>query len=1173
MDIIQLVGKDPQVKEWVSDLEEKMPRQLITGLAGSAKTLLFARAFKKTNKNMIILMPNLYYANQLAEDLQHVIPQDQIHLFPVDEVLSAEMAFSSPEARGERVATLNALQEKKAGIYLLPVASLHKRLPNKKTWLQAQLNWHIGDEIDVENLPRQLTLMGYVREEMVAKPGEFSIRGSIIDIYPLTTTYPVRVELFDVEIDSMRYFEAETQRSIEKTEEIWVSPTSEQVYGPEDLEHGIEQMQKMLEKRLAATTEEADREFLQDYFGQLTSSWQAGVPTEEAKFYSDLLYQESVTILDYFPSNSLLVVDDYQRIMETNREIEREAAEWQTQKISELRVFSEQTFSADIQKIVQKEKFTTTFFSLFQKGMGNLRFQAIHNFQYRTMQQFFGQMPLLKTEMDRWRKQKQTVVIFIPTKDRIRKAEQMLRDEDILVVETEKNALIRGQVQLVEGALQAGFELPQEKIVAITEKEIFQKTTKKQTRRQTVTNAERLKSYNELKAGDYVVHANHGIGKYIGMETLEVDGVHQDYMTILYQNDDKLFIPVTQLNLIQKYVASEAKAPRINKLGGSEWTKTKRKVSSKIEDIADDLIKLYAARESEKGYAFGPDDAYQKEFENAFPYSETDDQLRSAAEIKRDMEKEKPMDRLLVGDVGYGKTEVALRAAFKAIKESKQVAFLVPTTILAQQHYETMLERFEGFPVNIGLLSRFRTRKQQKETIEQLRTGQVDIVVGTHRILSKDIEFSDLGLLIIDEEQRFGVKHKERLKQLRAQVDVLTLTATPIPRTLHMSMLGVRDLSVIETPPANRYPIQTYVMEKNPGAIREAIHREMGRGGQVFYLYNRVETIEQKVEEIQELVPEARIGYAHGQMTEAQLENTLFEFIEGQYDVLVTTTIIETGVDIPNANTLFVENADYMGLSTLYQLRGRVGRSSRVAYAYFMYEQQKILNEVSEKRLQAIKDFTELGSGFKIAMRDLSIRGAGNLLGAQQHGFIDAVGFDMYSQMLSEAVSRKQGKNSQVEKTTVEIDLGVDAYLPETYVADQRQKIEIYKRIRELDSQEMLDELEDDLLDRFGEYPEEVAHLLTIGQIKMDGDRALLETIRKQEAHIVFTLSKVGTKRYSVEQLFEALTATKLKASLGVEKEQMVIRLTIPNQMEEAVWLQEIQKFVKALREQKYLSA
>lgn len=1173
MDMIQLIGKDAQVAEWSMNLEQRMSRQLITGLAGSAKTLLFAHAFKKLDKNLIILMPNLYYVNQLAEDLQHVLPAESIHLFPVDEVLSAEMAFSSPEARAERVATLNRLQQDEPGIYLLPVAALHKRLPDKETWSNAQLHWQIGDEIAVDSLPQQLVLMGYERTEMVAKPGEFSMRGSIVDIYPLTFEYPVRVELFDVEIDSMRYFEADTQRSIEKIEEVWLPPTSEQIYSQENLLDGINKIENLLEKKLATTAEPTERQFLHDYFGQLISEWQRNIPTDQAKFYADLLYPEHLSILDYFPQDSLLIVDDYQRIMETNREMEREAAEWHTQKISELRVFSEQQFVADVHGIIQKEKFATTFFSLFQKGMGNLRFQALYQFQYRTMQQFFGQMPLLKTEMDRWRKQEQTVVIFIPTKERIRKAEQMLRDEDILVVETEADQLIKGQVQLVEGALMTGFELPQEKIVTITEKEIFQKTTKKQTRRQTVTNAERLKSYNELKAGDYVVHANHGIGKYIGMETLEVDGVHQDYMTIIYQNDDKLFIPVTQLNLIQKYVASESKTPRINKLGGSEWTKTKRKISSKIEDIADDLIQLYAVREAEKGYAFGPDDSYQKEFENAFPYSETDDQLRSAAEIKRDMEKEKPMDRLLVGDVGYGKTEVALRAAFKAVKESKQVAFLVPTTILAQQHYETMLERFEGFPVNVGLLSRFRTKKQQKETIEELRTGQLDIVVGTHRVLSKDIEFSDLGLLIVDEEQRFGVKHKERLKQLRAQVDVLTLTATPIPRTLHMSMLGVRDLSVIETPPANRYPIQTYVMEKNPGAIREAIQREMGRGGQVFYLYNRVETIERKVEEIQALVPEARIAYAHGQMTEVQLENTLFDFIEGQYDVLVTTTIIETGVDIPNANTLFVENADYMGLSTLYQLRGRVGRSNRVAYAYFMYEQQKILNEVSEKRLQAIKDFTELGSGFKIAMRDLSIRGAGNLLGAQQHGFIDAVGFDMYSQMLSEAVARKQGKNQQTEKTSVEIDLGVDAYLPESYVSDQRQKIEIYKRIRELDSQEMLDELEADLLDRFGEYPEEVAHLLTIGQIKMDGDRALLEMIRKQQQTIVFKLSKVGTKRYTVEQLFEALTATKLKAGLGVEKEQMMIRLTLPPQTTTAVWLQEIQQFVKALREQKYATA
>jgi transcription-repair coupling factor (superfamily II helicase) len=1080
------------------------------------------------------------------------------------------MAFASPEAKAERVLTLHAIAANQPGVYVLPVAAIRKFLPTLKTWQEVQFSWQVGDEIDVEQLPQQLVLMGYERQTMIGKPGEFSIRGSIIDIYPLHTEYPVRIELFDVEIDSMRYFDVETQRSVTNLDEVLILPTTELVFSKENLVKGSEKLQELLTKRLAVTKEPTDKQFLSDYFGQLIALWKDGIPGDTANFYTDLLYQEKQTILDYFAKDALLLVDDYGRIMETNREIEREESEWHTQKISELRVFSEQTFGVNLHQLFQRLTFTTTYFSLFQKGMGNLRFQAIHNIQYRPMQQFFGQMGLLKVEIDRWEKQQQTVIFLVGSHERAKKLEQDFRDHEIYAVETTPDRLFTGRSQIVEGTLQSGFELPQDHVVVVTEQELFQKVTKKRTRRQTVTNAERLKSYNELKTGDYVVHANHGIGKYIGMQTLEVDGVHQDYMTIVYQNDDKLFIPVTQLNLIQKYVASESKSPKINKLGGTEWAKTKRKVSKKIEDIADDLIQLYAKREAEKGYAFAPDDAYQREFEDAFPYSETDDQLRSTSEIKRDMEKEKPMDRLLVGDVGFGKTEVALRAAFKAIKESKQVAFLVPTTILAQQHYETMVDRFEGFPVNVGLLSRFRTKKQQNETIKEIKEGKIDIVVGTHRILSQDIEFADLGLLVIDEEQRFGVKHKERLKQLRSQVDVLTLTATPIPRTLHMSMLGVRDLSVIETPPENRYPIQTYVMETNPGAIREAILREMARGGQVFYLYNRVDTIEQKVEELQALVPDARIGYAHGQMTEVQLENTLFDFIEGQFDVLVTTTIIETGVDIPNANTLFVENADYMGLSTLYQLRGRVGRSNRVAYAYFMYEQQKILNEVSEKRLQAIKDFTELGSGFKIAMRDLSIRGAGNLLGAQQHGFIDSVGFDMYAQMLSEAVDRKQGKNTQTEKTSVEIDLGIDAYLPTEYIDDERQKIEIYKRIRELESMDSLDELQDDLIDRFGEYPDEVAHLLMVGEIKMNGERALIDTIRKHGPIIQFVLSKAGTKAYTVEQLFEALSATKLKATLGVEKEQMHIKLTVPKGMKQMVWLHEVQEFVKALREIRY---
>ncbi|WP_086445145.1 transcription-repair coupling factor [Candidatus Enterococcus lemimoniae] len=1169
MNIIERIGASELVRDWQMQLAGNT-RQLITGLAGSAKTLVMTSGFKQKNKKVVVAVPNLYYGNQLIEDFRNILSDEEVYLFPVDEVLSAEMAFSSPEARAERVAALNFLLTDQAGIIVVPVAGLRKYLPSKQTWEQAQLHWELGGEIELDTLAQQLVLMGYQRESLVGKPGDFSIRGSIVDVYPLNSEYPVRAELFDIEIDSLRYFEADTQRSVGTIESVTLSPMTDLVFSKADLSHGEKQLTNALERRVAIAKDAAEKDFLQDYFGQLATSWNQGIPTDTAHYYTDLLYETKTTLLDYLPEDSLVFIDDYARILEAEREIIREENEWQVLKLEEMRIFPEQTFGLEFHGQVRKLTFATTFFSLFQKGMGNLRFQAIHNVQYRSMQQFFGQMPLLKTEMDRWQKQDQTVVVFVPTKERSQKVEELFRDFDIASVTAAADSLIEGKIQIVEGSLQSGFELPVEKIVAITEKEIFHTTTKKRARRQTVSNAERLKSYSDLKNGDYVVHANHGIGKYIGMQTLEVDGVHQDYITILYQNDDKLFIPVTQLNLIQKFVASEAKSPKVNKLGGSEWSKTKRKVTSKIEDIADDLIQLYASRESEKGYAFPPDDAYQKEFEDAFPYSETDDQLRSTAEIKHDMEKTRPMDRLLVGDVGYGKTEVALRAAFKAINNNKQVAFLVPTTILAQQHYETMLDRFEGFPVEVGLLSRFRTKKQQSETIEKIKHGQLDIVVGTHRLLSQDVQFSDLGLLVIDEEQRFGVKHKERLKQLRAQVDVLTLTATPIPRTLHMSMLGVRDLSVIETPPENRYPIQTYVMEHNSSAIREAIEREMARDGQVFYLYNRVDTIEQKVEEIQALVPEARIAYAHGQMTEVQLENTLFDFIERQYDVLVTTTIIETGVDIPNANTLFVENADYMGLSTLYQLRGRVGRSNRVAYAYFMYEQQKILNEVSEKRLEAIKDFTELGSGFKIAMRDLSIRGAGNLLGAQQHGFIDSVGFDMYSQMLSEAVARKQGKTIQDQKTSVEIDLGIDAYLPTSYISDERQKIEIYKRIRQLENRDMYDELEADLLDRFGEYPDEVAHLLTTGQIKMDGDRALVETIRKRQQEITFTLSKIGTKTYNVEQIFEALSHTQLKADLAVDNEKMSIRLKLPKDMKEATWLQEVALFTTALRQEKY---
>lgn len=810
-------------------------------------------------------------------------------------------------------------------------------------------------------------------------------------------------------------------------------------------------------------------------------------------------------------------------------------------------------------ELEKADKHPHVLISLFQKGMGNLRLTSITNVATRNVQQFFSQMPLFKTEADRWAKQGQTVVVLVNDQRRAEKTAETMHDFEIDASIASPKRILLGRLQVIVGNLEAGFELPSQHLVVISEHDLFNAKRVRKARHQTLANAERLKSYNELKPGDYVVHVNHGIGQYQGLQTLTVDGVHRDYLTINYRDNGQLFIPVDQLNLVQKYVSAEGKKPHVNKLGGSEWAKTKRKVAAKIEDIADDLIELYAARQAEKGYAFPPDDDLQSDFEAEFPYPETPDQTRSVKEIKRDMERDRPMDRLLVGDVGFGKTEVALRAAFKAITAGKQVALLVPTTILAQQHFDTMTDRFSDFPISIGMLSRFRTAAQNRATIAGLEDGTVDIVVGTHRLLSKDVHYKSLGLLIVDEEQRFGVKHKERIKQLRSSIDVLTLTATPIPRTLNMSMLGVRDLSVIETPPTNRYPIQTFVMEQDAGAVRSAITRELERGGQVFYLHNRVEDIERTVADLETLVPEARIVYAHGQMSESQLESVIYDFMRGEGDILVTTTIIETGVDMPNVNTLIIEDADHYGLAQLYQLRGRVGRSSRVAYAYFMYRRNKVLTEVAEKRLSAIRDFTELGSGFKIAMRDLSIRGAGNLLGAQQHGFIDSVGYDLYTQMLKEAVDRKRGQAPADRHTDAEVTLSVEAYLPGDYIEDNRQKVELYKRVRETENEEQERELEDDLIDRFGDYPQPVTDLLRIARLKRTADAALVDKIHQQEQKLFVTISKVATEQLAGEPIFAALGATKLRATVAESDGRLVVTLAIPRGMATDDWLTELE--------------
>jgi transcription-repair coupling factor (superfamily II helicase) len=850
--------------------------------------------------------------------------------------------------------------------------------------------------------------------------------------------------------------------------------------------------------------------------------------------------------------------------------LEKEEAEWNTALLEQGEIVHDVAMSVPVFEVLKTSPYSILYLSLFLKHVASTNPENVMSITCKSMQQFHGQMQLLQSEVKRWKKSGQAIVFIAGSKDRADRLSLNLEEEgiDTRIIEQASN-LVDGQVQIIVGSLQTGFELPSSKLVVITEEEVFaKKQAKRPQRKQAISNAERIKSYSELKVGDLIVHTNHGIGKYLGVETLEINGLHKDYLHLRYAGNDKLYVPVEQIDQVQKYVGSEEKDPKIYALGGNDWKKVKKKVQSSVEDIADDLIKLYAEREASVGFAFSEDSNEQSEFESSFQYQETEDQIRAVAEIKEDMEKTRPMDRLLCGDVGYGKTEVAIRAAFKAIMDGKQVAILVPTTILAQQHYETIKERFTDFPINIGVLSRFRSKKEQTETLKGVKAGSVDLIVGTHRLLSKDVVFKDLGLLIVDEEQRFGVTHKEKIKQLKSNIDVLTLTATPIPRTLHMSMLGVRDLSVIETPPENRFPVQTYVVEYNAALIREAIEREMSRGGQIYFLYNRVEDIERMTEQLSMLVPDARISFAHGQMNERELETIMLDFLEGNSDVLVTTTIIETGVDIPNVNTLIIYNADKMGLSQLYQIRGRVGRSNRVAYAYFTYQRDKVLTEVAEKRLQAIKEFTELGSGFKIAMRDLTIRGAGNLLGAQQHGFIESVGFDLYSQMLKDAIEERKGDKPKEPPFQVELDVKIDAYIPETYIHDAKQKIEMYKRFKGAESVSDLTELKDEMLDRFGEYPKQVDFLLRLTHIKMIANEERVEQITETKDQVEIILSEDTSSKMDGAKLFEVAHKLGREVILGSAGDKLKFAIKTKSLSDEQVLLF-IEQIIKTLKKAK----
>lgn len=1135
---------------------------LVTGLSASAKATIIAEKFLQSSKQLLIVTNNLYQADKLETDLLQFVPANDIYKYPMQDIMTEEFSTQSPQFMSERVRTLTALAQNQRGLFIVPLNGLKKWLTPVDMWKAHQLTLQVGDDIDVDAFLTKLVNMGYRRESVVSNLGEFSLRGGIIDVYPLIGE-PVRIELFDTEVDSIRDFDVETQRSNENIEQVHITTASDYIITDEVLQHTKEQLQKAYEE----TRPKIDKAVRND----LKETYESFKLFEETHFDHQVLrrlvafmYEQPATLVDYFQDDAIIAVDEYNRIKETEQTLTTETDEFSQNLIESGKGFIGQTFISYDNFESHLNAFNVAYFTLFTATMP-VKFNHIIKFSCKPVQQYYGQYDIMRSEFQRFIQNDYTIVILAETEVKKERIQSMLSEMHIpTFIDGHSNDIEGGCAVITEGSLSEGFELPYMQLVVVTERELFKSKQKKKRKQQkTLSNAEKIKSYQDLKVSDYVVHVHHGVGRYLGVETLEVGGVHKDYIKLQYKGTDQLFVPVDQMDQVQKYVASEDKSPKLNKLGGTEWKKTKAKVQQSVEDIADELITLYKEREMSVGYQYGPDTAEQNDFELDFPYDLTADQAKSITEIKQDMEQQRPMDRLLCGDVGYGKTEVAVRAAFKAIYEGKQVAFLVPTTILAQQHYETLIERMQDFPIDIELISRFRTTKEIKETKEGLKSGKVDIVVGTHKLLGKDISYKDLGLLIVDEEQRFGVRHKERIKSLKTNVDVLTLTATPIPRTLHMSMLGVRDLSVIETPPENRFPVQTYVLEQNTNFIKEALEREISREGQVFYLYNKVQSIYEKREQLQMLLPDANIGVAHGQMTERDLEETMLGFINHEYDVLVTTTIIETGVDVPNANTLIIEEADRFGLSQLYQLRGRVGRSSRIGYAYFLHPTNKVLTETAEERLQAIKEFTELGSGFKIAMRDLNIRGAGNLLGKQQHGFIDSVGFDLYSQMLEEAVNEKRGIQPETEEAPeVEIELNIDAYLPAEYIQNEQAKIEIYKKLRKIESEAQLIDVKDELLDRFNEYPIEVERLLDMMEIKVHALHVGVTSIKDKGKHIEIYLSEKATQDINGETLFKQTQPLGRAMKVGVQDGKMKVTLTKAKQ-----WFENLKFLAKCLEE------
>ena len=1155
--ILGELGKNQKFVEIVNRIENKKSPIAISGLNDVGMVSIGTAIHEFTKKPICILTYNEIQAKKIYEDIKYFT--DNIVFFSKKDVVTYDYVAESKENLYERIEVLNKIKSKRGLMVVTTIEASMQKLPKKEILFKNELKFKVGEEYNLEDVKKNLVDLGYARYDLIEGRGQFSVRGDIVDIAVNNKT-GIRIEFWGDEIDSIREFNIESQRSIANKNETTIYPANEYV-----LEQSVDLVCKKIREKYK---EYENKNVIEEDIEQI----KLGNYTSKVDKYFDCFYEKQETILDYLNSNYVLFIDEIGKIEQRSQNIKKDRENLISSLISKEKevpeaIFNELDFD-DILNILDKKQLV---YIEKQDSISKIDCEK-YKLNYRDVNYYKSEIDNLFTDLKNNLKKDKNIYILIDSKEKAKKLKELLEEKEITCKIEEKlnqTIVVKAREKIVTisiGKLSSGFENYDIGQIVIEANELVSGEKKRRRVTNTAFKEGEKVVFADLKQGDYVVHRRYGIGVYIGVNTIKADGIVKDYIKIKYRDDAILYIPTSDLDSIRKYVGGDRIKPKINKLGSKEWDNTKARVKKNLREVAKELIELYAKREKAQGFAFSKDTPWQKEFEDKFPYQETDDQLRCIEEIKKDMEKPKPMDRLLCGDVGYGKTEVAMRAAFKAAMDGKQVAYLAPTTVLAEQQYQEFKERMKDFPVRIEILNRFKSKKYQNEVVKKLKLGEVDIVIGTHRLLGKDVEFKDLGLLIIDEEHRFGVKHKEKIKQMKMNIDVLTMTATPIPRTMHMSIVGIRDMSVIYEPPYNRKPVQTYVLEYDQEVIREAITKELERNGQVFYIFNNVEGIARKAETISELVPEANVAYAHGQMTGSRIEDIMQEFVEGNTNVLVCTTILESGIDIPNANTIIVENADRMGLAQLYQIRGRVGRSERQAYAYITYKRDKLLTEIADKRLKAIKEFTEFGSGFKIAMRDLEIRGAGSLLGEIQSGHLEQVGYDTYCDLLDQVVKEMKGIEVKPE-VDIQIDLDITSYIPDTYIEDSSEKIDIYQKIALCRTEEDIGNVIDEIIDRFGNTPKELNNLLEIARIKqLCKLTAVIKVTEKKNRttgsqNVVFYFDKDKYDPSIITTLLKKY-GTKIKFSTGIEP---YITLLLKNQTEEQL-IKEIKEFLDTIK-------